>query len=180
MTNSLKINVITIPEEGLNFVLSEEGKWFKQCFRDIDQPDVGLQRVDVNCLITRISGTIFIKGNLSVILNICCSRCLEDVALPIGGDFAYTLVPEKPETDEEIELKAEELEISYYQGDIVDLTPVICEQIILQIPIKALCAEDCKGLCPHCGTNLNVASCNCLTAIVDDRLAVLKDFRVKN
>ena len=180
MSNSLKINVVTIPEEGLNFVLSKDGKWFKECFQDSDQLDFTIREVDVNCQITKTSSTIFIKGNLSVLLGICCSRCLKDIQLPVGGDFAYTLVPVKPEMKEDLELQAEELEISYYQGDFIDLTPIICEQIILQIPIKPLCSEECKGLCPHCGINRNAASCNCHLDIVDDRLAVLRNIRIKN
>ena len=75
-------------------------------------------------------------------------------------------------------LQAEELEISYYQGDFIDLTPIICEQIILQIPIKPLCSEECKGLCPHCGINMNVASCSCHLEFVDPRLAVLKNIKI--
>lgn len=179
MSNSLKINVVTIPEEGLSFALSEDGKWFKECFQDIDHLEFNLRKVDVKCQITKASSTIFIKGNLSTLLGICCSRCLESVDLSASGDFVYTLVPEKPETKEDLELQAQELEISYYQGDFIDLAPIVCEQIILQIPIKPLCSEECKGLCPHCGINLNVASCNCHLDIVDDRLAVLRNIKIK-
>ena len=179
MVNSLKISVLTIPEEGLNFVFSEDGKGFKECFRNIDPPDFNLRKVDVTCQIMKTSSTIFIRGHLSLLLGINCGRCLEDINVPLGDDFAYTLVPEKPETKEIIELEAEELEISFYQGDFIDLTPIICEQIILQIPIKPLCSEECKGLCPHCGTNLNIATCNCDTQFVDDRLAVLKNIKIK-
>jgi len=180
MSNSLKINVVTIPDEGLSLVFSEDGKWFKECFPDGDYLDFSLRKIDVKCQISKTSSTIFIKGNLSVLLGICCSRCLEEVDFSASGDFAYTLVPAKPETREELELQAEELEVSYYQGEFIDVTPIICEQIILQIPIKPLCSEDCKGLCPHCGINLNVASCNCHSGFVDDRLAVLKNIRIKN
>jgi len=95
------------------------------------------------------------------LIDICCSRCLENTKLSIGSDFAYTLIPAKAEASEDLELKPEELEISYYQGDFIDLAPIICEQIILQIPIKVLCSSDCRGLCQQCGTNLNVSSCNC-------------------
>jgi uncharacterized protein len=180
MSNSLKINVVTIPEEGLNLAISEDGKWFKECLPDGDQPDFSIRKVDVQCQITKASSTIFIKGNLSVLLGICCSRCLEEAELSADGDFYYTLIPSRPETREEVELEAQELEISYYQGDFIDLTPIICEQIILQIPIKPLCSEECKGLCPQCGTNLNVTSCNCHLEFVDPRLAVLKNIKIKN
>lgn len=180
MSNSLKINVVTIPEEGLEFSLSEDGKRFKECFQDEDCPDFSLRKVDVECRVAKISSTIFIKGKLSVLLDISCSRCLEDIVLTVGGDFAYTLVPAKTETREDLELKAEELEISCYTEDFIDLTPIICEQIILQIPIKALCKDECKGLCPRCGKNLNAASCNCDAEFVDARMAVLKNFKLKN
>lgn len=180
MSNSLKINVVTIPEEGRNFVFSGDSKWFQESFPESDEIDFSLRKVDVTCQITKTSSTVFIKGNLTAFLGIACGRCLEDVSLAVGGDFAYTLVPLTPETREEVELQAEELEISYYQGDFIDLAPIIYEQIVLQIPIKPLCSEDCKGLCPRCGTNLNVASCNCNLQVVDDRLAVLKNFKIKH
>jgi len=180
MANSLKINVFLIPEEGQRFVFSEGDTWLQSCFNDSEKPDFVLEKVDVNCLITMTSGTIFIKGFFSALIDICCSRCLEHASLPIGSDFAYTLIPAKAETREDLELMPEELEISYYQGDFIDLAPIICEQIMLQVPMKALCSEECKGLCTHCGANLNTSSCNCHLNVVKDRLAVLKNFRVKN
>ena len=180
MSISLKINVATIPEEGLSFVLSEDGRRFEKCFADNASADFSLRKVDVQCQVTKASGTIYIKGNLAVILAMNCSRCLEEVSLPAGGDFAYSLIPGQPEVKEDLELTAEELDISYYSGDFIDLTPVICEQIILQIPVKPLCSEYCKGLCPHCGINRNTNSCNCHTEFIDDRLTVLKNFKIKN
>jgi len=180
MANSLKINVFLIPEEGQSFIFSEDNAWFKACFNDSERTDFTLDRVDVNCLVTNTSGTVFIKGSFSAQIDICCSRCLENTKLSIGADFAYTLIPAKAETREDLELTPEELEISYYKGDFIDLGPIICEQIILQIPIKALCSEECKGLCPQCGANLNTSSCNCRLDFVDNRMAVLKNFTIKN
>jgi len=179
MANSLKINVFLIPEEGKQFDFSEGDAWFKGCFKEGETPDFSLDKIDVSCLITKTSGTLFIKGSFSGQVDICCSRCLENTKLPIGSDFAYTLVPAKAEKSEDLELKPEELEISFYQGDFIDLTAIICEQIILQIPMKVLCSEDCKGLCQHCGINLNKASCNCSSDVMDSRLAVLKNFKIK-
>ena len=179
-TTSLKINVVTIPEEGLNFVFSEDGAWFKECFKDGEIPGFFIDRAEVNCLITKTSSTVFIRGKLSAIIGINCSRCLEETKLPMIADFTYTLIPDKAQTKEDLELEKEELEISHYHGDFIDLTPIICEQIILQIPIKALCSQECKGLCPQCGTNLNYSSCNCHLGCVDSRMAVLKNFKATN
>jgi uncharacterized protein len=172
--------VFLIPEEGQRFVFSEGDAWLQGCFKDSEKPDFVLEKVYVDCLITMTSGTAFIKGLFSAIIVICCSRCLERASLPIGSDFAYTLIPAKAETREDLELTPEELEISYYQDDFIDLAPIIYEQMILQIPMKALCSEECKGLCLHCGTNLNTSSCNCHLNVVNDRMAVLKKFRLKN
>jgi uncharacterized protein len=172
--------VVNIPAEGLKYILSEDGSRFKECLIDTTDTDFTLRKVDVDCLITKTSTTVFIKGKLSAIINSYCSRCLENVSVPIGDDFAYSLVPVKAETREDLELTAEELEISRYQGDFIDLTAIICEQIILHIPIKILCKEECSGLCPRCGINLNRSSCNCHLGVVDNRMAVLKNFKVKN
>jgi uncharacterized protein len=180
MPDSLKINVEIIPEEGLNYLISEDGARFNKLLTDITDIDFTLRKVDFNCRITKTSTTVFIKGELSAIIESDCSRCLEDISVPIGGNFVYTLVPAKAEIREDVELTAEELEISYYSGEVIDFTSIICEQILLQIPIKKLCTEDCKGLCPHCGMNLNKSSCNCHLAAVNSKMAVLKNFIVKN
>lgn len=179
MANSLKINVVAIPDEGLNINFSEGARWFEECFPERESIDFNLRKVDVNCQVTKVSTTVFIKGSISVHLDVCCSRCLEDTGMIGNSDFAYTLIPAKPEFKEDVELQAEELEISYYSGDVIDLAPIVCEQIILQVPIKPLCSEECKGLCPRCGINLNIASCNCQAKVVDDRLAVLKNLKIK-
>jgi uncharacterized protein len=180
MSDSLKINLAILPEEGLRLTFSEGANWFRGCFSDDELPDFSLVKAEVNCLITKSGNTVYIRGELAAQISQACGRCLEPATIPIGGDFDYTLVPEKSEVAEDIELTAQELETSYYRGDFIDLAPLICEQIVLQIPMKILCSEDCKGLCPRCGVNLNNGSCNCHSDVVDDRLAVLKKFRVKN
>jgi uncharacterized protein len=180
MSDSLKINLTIIPEEGLRLTFPEDAAWFKGCFSDDALPEFSLIRADVSCLITRSGDTIYIRGELAAQISQVCGRCLESATISIGGDFAYTVVPKKAEVAEDLELNADELETSYYRGDFIDLAPIICEQIVLQAPMKVLCAEDCKGLCPRCGINLNTGFCNCRSDVVDDRLAVLKKFRVKN
>jgi uncharacterized protein len=180
MSDSLKINLTILPEEGLRLTFSEGAAWFKECFSDDERPEFSLVSADVSCLITKSGDTVYIRGELAAQISQECDRCLELATIPIGVDFAYTLVPEKSEVVEDLELTALELETSYYRGDFIDLAPIICEQIVLQAPMKILCADDCKGLCPRCGVNLNNGSCNCHSDVVDDRLAVLKKFRVKN
>jgi uncharacterized protein len=180
MSDSLKINLTILPEEGLRLAFSEGTAWFKECFSDDELPEFSMIKADLDCLITKSGDTIYIRGELAAQISQECGRCLELATIPIGGEFVYTLVPAKAEVEEDLELTAQELETSYYRGDFIDLAPLICEQIVLQAPMKILCADDCKGLCPRCGVNLNNGSCNCRSDVVDDRLAVLKKFRVNN
>src|SRR4030065_2113987 len=102
-TNSLKINVVTIPEEGLNFVFSESGKWFSERVTEEESAGFSIEKAEVNCLITKTSGTVFIKGNLSATVSTNCSRCLEETNIPVSSEFAYTLVPQEPQNKEEWE-----------------------------------------------------------------------------
>jgi len=67
----------------------------------------------------------------------------------------------------------------HYEGDEIDLTPLVHEQIILALPTRPLCGESCRGLCPRCGANLNAGACGCPAAPPDPRLAVLLTMRGK-
>ncbi len=176
----LKINVEIIPEEGLDYAVSEDGVRFNKLLSDTADIDFTLRKVDLDCRITKTSTTVFIKGELSAVIDCNCSRCLEDISVPIGGSIDYTLIPAIAEIREEVELTAEDLETSYYSGEFIDFTSIICEQILLQIPIKRLCTNECKGLCQQCGTNLNNCSCNCHLNVRNNRMDVLKNFIVKN
>jgi uncharacterized protein len=72
-----------------------------------------------------------------------------------------------------------EAEIGYYQGDGLLLEDVLREQVLLALPLKVTCREDCKGLCGHCGQNLNEGQCSCSTAIEDPRWTALREIRSK-
>jgi uncharacterized protein len=77
----------------------------------------------------------------------------------------------------ESEVEDEDLETSYYREDQIDLNELLREQFYLALPMKPLCQEGCKGLCPHCGTNLNAGACACTVERTDPRLAVLKTLK---
>ena len=74
---------------------------------------------------------------------------------------------------------AAEAEVGYYQGEGVLLEDVLREQVLLAAPLKAICREDCRGLCPHCGRNLNLEQCTCAEPIEDPRWEALKGLREK-
>ncbi len=80
---------------------------------------------------------------------------------------------------DELSVTDAEAEIGYYQGDGILLEDVLREQVLLALPLKVTCRDDCKGLCPHCGTNLNEAQCSCAVVVEDPRWTALREIRSK-
>jgi len=76
-------------------------------------------------------------------------------------------------------LRAEDLEFSLYEGEEVDLGPLIREQVLLALPTRPLCRDDCRGLCPQCGINLNHAECGCRVETFDPRLEALRSLKLR-
>jgi uncharacterized protein len=116
-----------------------------------------------------------LAGTARTQLELTCSRCLEPYPMPVDATFDLRFLPasEMPNEDER-ETQEEDLDTSYYRDDQIDLNQLLREQFYLALPMKPLCAEECKGLCPQCGTNLNAGSCTCTAVWEDPRLAALK------
>jgi uncharacterized protein len=104
-----------------------------------------------------------------------CSRCLEAFTLPVTTHFDLRYVPRTENVGEgEKEVEEDDLATAFYSNDRIDLGHLIGEQLQLAVPMKPLCDEACKGLCPQCGMNLNTGSCDCSQTWEDPRLAALK------
>ena len=115
-------------------------------------------------------------GTVTTELELQCSRCLEPFRLPVAAPFDLRYLPaSEVSTDAEREMDDEDLETSYYENDAIDLNELLREQFYLALPMKPLCQDDCRGLCPQCGTNLNTGSCDCAPVWEDPRLAPLKN-----
>jgi uncharacterized protein len=176
---TVKIHVANVPEDGSRIEFKRDRKWFAQHLPEKDRQDIVLESISVSGMVRRMRESVFLEGTLQGALIIACSRCLDPTRLPISSSFRYTFVPTSTGQKEEAELSAENLEFGFYEGEMIDLDPVLFEQILLQVPMRSLCRENCRGLCPRCGMNLNMESCNCRDEHVDERLAVLKLFKVK-
>ena len=119
-----------------------------------------------------------VVGRLTAKIELTCSRCLEPFTFPVSTDFDLRYVPRTENVGEgETEVKEDDLATAFYSDDQIDLAQLITEQLHLALPMKALCVEACKGLCPQCGTNLNTASCDCSQRWTDPRLEALKQFK---
>ena len=123
---------------------------------------------------------IRLKGKLDTSLEVACARCLEPVVFKVDRSFDLLYRPLGTDAGhEELSITDAEAEIGYYQGEGVLLEDALREQVLLAVPLKLLCREDCKGLCPHCGTNLNESHCSCAAQMEDPRWAALKEIRSK-
>ncbi|HVK77921.1 MAG TPA: DUF177 domain-containing protein [Kofleriaceae bacterium] len=112
--------------------------------------------------------SVFAHGSITGQVTVACSRCIGPVAIPIDERVRVTFLPahELPaEPDEEgeegVELASDDLDVFPYDGETVDLEPLVREQFVLAVPFAPLCREDCAGLCPQCGADRNVAPCQC-------------------
>ena len=121
---------------------------------------------------------IRLRGRLSTGLELQCARCLEPVKQDVEREFELLYRPLGADAGrDELSVTAAEAEIGYYQGDGILLEDVLREQVLLALPLKVTCREDCKGLCPHCGKNLNEEQCSCNVPMEDPRWAALKEIR---
>ncbi len=120
--------------------------------------------LDWSATAERAGDEIRIAGSLNTTVELACSRCLEPARVAINKPFDLFFRQRDEEMfdeDEEIELDERETRTAFFTGTQLGITDILREQILLALPMKALCTVDCKGLCPHCGTNLNAGSCNC-------------------
>jgi len=175
---TLQISVKSIPETGKEVGLQLGKEWFERWREE----DPGLEFTQANIRgavnLAKHGRDILIRGRLEGRLALACSRCLEPFDAPVASEFDVLLVPAPggAAPDKE-ELSAQELDLDFYSGETVDLEALVREQIILLAPLKPLCQEDCRGLCPTCGANLNLEACACKVekgAAAPARLAKLK------
>jgi uncharacterized protein len=122
--------------------------------------------------------TVKVRGNISGNAEIDCTRCLQPVAQPLSIDFDVDYLTEGGLGSEgEHEVAETDLETDELRGNTLDLTQLVREQILLNIPEQFFCKEDCKGLCEQCGENLNLIDCKCGEDEIDPRWAALKNLK---
>ena len=115
------------------------------------------------------NGKLTLEGSMNVTLKGSCDRCLEDVKIFVPVEFNYTVA--KPDGFHELE----EDQDLFMDGYMLDAETLIYNELIMSLPMKVLCKDDCKGLCPVCGSNRNVKECGCDTFVPDPRLAAITD-----
>ncbi|MCS7233086.1 MAG: DUF177 domain-containing protein [Synergistetes bacterium] len=126
--------------------------------------------------VVKVKEGFMVWGEATTTLKLHCSRCLELFSFPVKVEFEveYRRGEEQFTSSKERSLNEDDFRISYFAGENIDIEGDIRQFIILSIPMKPLCKEDCKGLCPVCGKNLNEGDCGCERDVEDPRWSALK------
>jgi uncharacterized protein len=176
MGKSMIIALVRLPVEGLRFEHQYEAGEL-----DVSKHEFELTEAPhITGRIKQSGMDVRVTGDLSAALTVPCDRCLQAVPFTVGESFNLVFVPVEAEHAHkgETELHGEDLEFSYYANDELDIDQLIREQLELALPARVLCRTDCCGLCPQCGADLNVETCQC-PAQIDPRWQALAELKNK-
>ena len=132
----------------------------------------------------RFGDIVEIEGRIKTSVRLACGRCLQKFENQLESRFVLTykkgMSDEEAEASkqEEIELKHEDINLIYYQGEDIDLQNEIQEHVVMAFPLKPLCKPDCKGLCPKCGSDLNEGDCGCVQTSSAGKFDALKNLNL--
>lgn len=136
--------------------------------------------VQVQGLLTRMAEQVYFQGRICGVVAVPCSRCLDIVHTDFVAETRVVFLPptsEFPAEGERGSSAVEGLDLYIHDGSVIDLKPLVREQVVLSFPVQPLCKEDCAGLCQVCGKNRNVELCACQTSDLDPRFAILRQLR---
>jgi uncharacterized protein len=121
-----------------------------------------------------------VAGSLETTVELNCSRCLEPARCSVSKSFDLFFRQRDEfmfDEDDEIELNEKDTRTAFFSGTQLAIGDILREQVLLALPMKVLCTLDCKGLCPQCGTNLNLKSCNCAKEQFNPNLDALLEIK---
>jgi uncharacterized protein len=164
------LRVSDIPDGGLTI---EETGAFPAPFSD------RTWRLDrVRLRVERDGADVVVTGQVESTVPATCGRCLEEFPVRVRAAVDLRFIP-RPATGDHVELGSDDLDLDFYDRDELDLAMLVESETALALPMKPLCREDCRGLCPVCGGNRNLVACACHERAPDPRLAALRDLAAR-
>ena len=173
----MKIRVEDIKETEKEAAFVEEVSEINDSLGNTEVVDYQFQApVPVEIRYYRLGDDLFFHGKFDGTVTGTCARCLSEYPFRLRDDFTFVL---KPATDPARDEAAaeEDVSLSFYDDDEIDLSPLVRESMILSLPTRPLCGEECRGLCAHCGANRNTTECACRDDWSDPRLDVLRTLK---
>lgn len=169
------VSINDLPPDGKEFTLDDPDIWLEP-IREFKMDCRILEPLHGKVFVQPVDEGVLVRGDLHGKVIVPCNRCAEDAAVAINADFSeYEEIP--PETG----AKDDDLDgciIYKMHAPMLNLAEIGWEQFMLAMPAQPLCRSDCKGLCQHCGANLNLSECSCRKESGDPRLAALRDVKV--
>ena len=176
------IRVTEIPGGGLDVFASRGRASIPRILEGMNTaPFTSCRLVSAELQLSVEAGVILAEGSFEAEGESPCNRCSEPVQMRFGKEFQTLLAPrgEEPKVTGPVELHAEDLDVGYYDGKGIEVNDVFWEQVALEIPLKVVCSEDCKGVCPTCGANRNREACSCGNSAAPGPFDVLKNLKGK-
>jgi len=125
--------------------------------------------------VRRSGSQVFVTGHIEASAQVGCDRCLKAVDLALSTDFKLEYITgEDYRSNSVAELSEEAMSLSVFDGEALDIDEIVREQVLLLIPARTLCREECKGICLTCGADRNLGDCHCEKSEIDPRWAALK------
>ena len=135
-----------------------------------------VEPVKVSGSVRVTAAEVLVNGHIETRARVECDRCLQPVELQVKTDFDLQYITGGAyESSDAAELNQEDLTVSVFDGETIDVDEIVKEQILLAVPTRMLCRPDCKGICPDCGIDRNTGDCACGNEEVDPRWAALKN-----
>jgi uncharacterized protein len=170
------ISLVRMPPDGLVFKHHYKAGELdtRECDFELKEPPLVEGRA------IRAGMDVRLRGDVKATISAPCDRCLNEVTIPVEIPFDLFYAPADPGAGHtgEHELRNRDLDFAVYENDQIDLDEMVLEQLELELPSRVLCREECRGLCPQCGADLNLEPCDCRTQI-DPRWQVLADLKAR-
>ncbi|MFM7203237.1 MAG: YceD family protein [Myxococcota bacterium] len=174
------IHLDDIPDEGLDLESQSLAPMLQQALAQLDDVK-DADRVALSFHLQRAGDVVIVNGHMSGPIEMSCARCLDPVKTELDRPFRFYLhtpLSDKESANGDVELTSNALDVSFMEGDTIDVDVLIREQVALDLPDKPLCRPDCRGICQGCGAELNREPCSCKPTAVDPRFAVLKGLKI--
>lgn len=170
------VHLERIPPEGLERSLVVEDASAEGF--ELAVPQDGPMKISLS--LVQHGARVLIRGTVDLPVRLECSRCLKNFGLAVKSDFETCLgTGEESPSDPDHELLPGDPDVQPLPRSGIDLRPIVAEQVHLALPVRAVCSEDCRGLCSTCGGDLNVNSCACRREEGDPRWDALKTLNLE-